>query len=134
MRTGSDLSVPMDPDDRVDREEIHETTRKPKNPEGTRTRVTTHPSTQNFARRTVRPCNKTGAKISDARSCSDAAERLVQLPTPNAAADAATVASRGQYMPNFGQHLGLPWYLAGASDCPAKAPRSPVALSAVLSF
>ena len=45
----------------------------------------------------------------------------------------ATVASRGQYMPNCGQHLGLPWYLAGASDCPAKAPRSPVALSAVLS-
>ena len=92
-------------------------------------RETSTPST----RRTVRPSNKSGAKISNARNRSAAAERLVQLPTPNAATDAATVASRGQYMPNCGQHLGLPWYLAGASDCPAKAPRSPVALSAVLS-
>ena len=84
--------------------------------------------------RAVQSSNRIRSKKSDARSCHVAAERPNQLPTPNAAADAATVASHGQYMPNFGQHLGLSWYLAGASNCPAKAPRSPVALLAVLSF
>ena len=39
-----------------------------------------------------------------------------------------------QFRPAFGQHPGLLWYLAGAADCPVKAPRPPVPLSAALSL
>ena len=56
-----------------------------------------------------------------ARNRSDAAERLVQLPTPNAATDAATVASRGQYMPNAGNISAS----RGTWLAPAIAPRKP---------
>ena len=84
--------------------------------------------------RAVQSSNRTRSKNSEARSCHAAAERPNQLPTPNTATDAATIASRGQFRPALGQHLGLPGYLAGAADCPVKAPRPPVPLSAAMSL
>ena len=82
--------------------------------------------------RAVQSSNRIRSKKSDARSCHVAAERPNQLPTPNTAADAATIASRGQFRLAFGQHLDLPGYLAGAADCPMKAPRPPVPLPAAM--
>ena len=82
----------------------------------------------------VQSNNKTRSKNSEARSCHVAAERPNQLPTPNTAADAAAIASRGQFRLAFGQHLDLPGYLAGAADCPMKAPRPPVPLPAAMSL
>ena len=84
--------------------------------------------------RAVQSSNKTRSKKSEARSCHVAAERPNQLPTPNTAADAAAIASRGQFRLAFGQHLDLPGYLAGAADCPMKAPRPPVPLPAAMSL
>ena len=84
--------------------------------------------------RAVQSINKTRSKKSGARSCHVAAEHPNQLPTPNTAADAAAIASRGQFRLAFGQHLDLPGYLAGAADCPMKAPRPPVPLPAAMSL
>ena len=93
-------------------------------------RETSTPSTEHA----IQSSNRNRSNKSDARSCHVAAGRPNQQQTPNAAADAATIASRGQFRPAFGQHPGLPWYLAGAADCPVKAPRPPVPLSAALSL
>ena len=84
--------------------------------------------------RAVHSSNKTHIKKSESRSCHFATDRPNQLPTPNTAADAAAIASRGQFRLAFGQQPDLPGYLAGAADCPMKAPRPPVPLPAAMSL